>query len=64
MMTLTQCTIELLNVAVSDTTDDDSSNAAKYIIIQLYFKELFIQKTNSPNKLTALKKIEKKTSST
>jgi hypothetical protein len=32
MMILAQCSIELLNDAVSDTTDVDSSNAAKYII--------------------------------
>ena len=28
------------NDAVSDTTDDDSSHAAKYIIIQLQFKTI------------------------
>jgi hypothetical protein len=33
-----------LNVKASDTTGDDSSNTAKYIIIQLTFKELIISK--------------------
>lgn len=40
-MTLAQCSIELLNPEVSDTTKVHSSNGVKYIIIQLYFKELF-----------------------
>jgi len=30
-MILAQCSIELLNDAVSDTTENDSSNEAKYI---------------------------------
>jgi hypothetical protein len=34
VMTLAKCSIELLNDAVSDTTKDDSSTAAKYIIVQ------------------------------
>lgn len=36
IMTRTQCTIELKNVAVSDTTEDESSNQAGYIIIHLF----------------------------
>ncbi len=42
-MTLTQCSIELINVEVSDTTKDEISNADDYIITQLYFKELLIK---------------------
>ncbi|HTM92184.1 MAG TPA: hypothetical protein VL095_07195 [Flavisolibacter sp.] len=38
VMTLPQCTIELKNDAVSDTTDADSSNTAHYIIITLVLK--------------------------
>lgn len=37
-MTVPKCSVELQSVEVSDTTKDDSSNAAKYII-QLYVKE-------------------------
>jgi hypothetical protein len=37
-MTLAACTIALLNDAVSDTTKDDSSNIARYIIINLILK--------------------------
>jgi hypothetical protein len=33
VMTLPQCTIELPNNEVSDTTDVDSSNSVHYIII-------------------------------
>ncbi len=53
MMTLAQCTIEFPNGAVSDTTGAHSSNAAKCIIILLYFKELLqMQKIKLHYKLT------------
>jgi len=39
--------ISALNLEVSDTTNDDSSNYAGYIIINLTFKELLLSKSLS-----------------
>lgn len=59
MMTLAQCSIKLLNVEVSDTSKDHSSNIDDYIIINYALRPVTKNKS-SYNNLIALRKAEKR----
>jgi hypothetical protein len=47
VMKLTNCTIELQNAQGCDTTDDDSSNTARYIKFSFHYSSSIHPKTTT-----------------